>query len=177
MQASPVRVVIVMGVSGSGKTTVGALLAGHLDWAFADADDFHDAAQIAKMHGGVPLDDADRMPWLAAIAAQIDRWRNAGQHAVVACSALKRSYRDILIGPRTDVRLVYLRGDRELIGNRLTARTGHFMPAALLESQFGALEEPSADEHAITIDLGPAPAAQVEAIARAIGITLIDVVA
>jgi gluconokinase len=164
-------VVIVMGVSGSGKTTVGALLAGHLDWVFADADDFHGAAQIARMRGGIPLDDADRIPWLAALAAQIDRWRSAGQHAVVACSALKRSYRDILIGPRADVRLVYLRGERELIEKRLKARTGHFMPAALLESQFAALEAPSADERPITIDLGPAPAVLVDAIARAIGTT------
>jgi carbohydrate kinase (thermoresistant glucokinase family) len=167
MRTGRVQVVIVMGVSGSGKTTIGALLARHMGWAFADADEFHGAAQIAKMRAGVPLDDADRMPWLAAIAAQIDRWRSAGQHAVVACSALKRSYRDVLIGPRADVRLVYLRGDREPIRERLRRRTGHFMPAALLESQFAALQEPSADEYPITVDLELAPAVLVEAIARA----------
>jgi gluconokinase len=169
MEASSARVVVVMGVSGSGKTTVGAMLAGQLHWTFADADDFHSAAHITKMHAGTPLDDADRMPWLAAIAQQIDRWRAAGQHAVVACSALKRSYRDQLIGPREDVRLVYLRGTRELIETRLTARTEHFMPAALLQSQLDVLEEPAADEHPITVDLGPAPAVLVDAIARALG--------
>jgi len=158
-----------MGVSGSGKTTTGALLARHLGWAFVDADDFHGAAQIAKMRGGIALGDADRMPWLAAIAAQIDRWRSTGQHAVVACSALKRSYRDVLIGPRADVRLVYLRGDRERIAERRRARAGHFMPAALLESQFAALEEPSPDEPPITVDPALAPAALVDAIARAVG--------
>jgi gluconokinase len=171
MRASRVQVVIVMGVSGSGKTTVGALLARQLGWAFADADDFHGATQIAKMRGGIPLGDADRTPWLAAIAAQIDRWRSAGRHAVVACSALKRSYRDILIGPRADVRLVYLRGGREVIAARMRARPGHFMPAALLESQFAALEEPSPDERPITVDLELAPAVLVDAIARAIGTT------
>ena len=164
----PSTVVVVMGVSGSGKTTVGAMLAGRLHWHFADADDFHSAANVAKMHSGIPLDDEDRIPWLQAIAGQIDRWRADGQHGVVTCSALKRQYRRILIGDRPDVRLVYLKGDRPLIAHRLVARHGHFMPASLLESQFAGLEEPTPEECAITIWVGKPPAVLVDEIVVAL---------
>lgn len=147
-------VLVIMGVSGSGKTTVGAMLAGRLHWQFADADDFHSAANIAKMRAGTPLDDEDRKPWLEAIAARIDLWRKDGVHGIITCSALKRRYRAIIIGERDDVRLVYLRGDQSLIAQRLLARHGHFMPPSLLASQFEALEEPAPEERALTIGIG-----------------------
>jgi gluconokinase len=165
----PPTVALIMGVSGSGKTTVGAMLAGRLRWAFADADDFHSAGNIAKMHQGIPLDDADRIPWLAAIARRIDRWRSDKQHGVATCSALKRSYRQIIIGNRPDIRLVYLKGDQPLIVRRLAARHGHFMPRSLLASQFAALEEPTAEERAITLWVGKPPAALVDEIVAALG--------
>ena len=161
--ASPL-VLVVMGVSGSGKTTVGALLAGRLGWSFAEADDFHPAANITKMRSGIPLDDSDRLPWLQAIAAQIDRWRAEGRSGVVTCSALKRRYRDIIIGDRPEVRIVYLKGDRELIAHRLAARHGHFMPASLLDSQFAELEEPGPEERPIIVQIGDPPAVLVEQI-------------
>jgi gluconokinase len=153
----PASVVIVMGVSGSGKTTVGTLLAGRLHWEFEDADWFHPAGNVDKMHNGVPLTDDDRWPWLRAIAAWIDRTRGAGGHGVVACSALKRRYRELLTGDRPDVRLVYLEGDPTLIARRIATRHEHFMPASLLKSQFDALEAPGPDEHPIivSIDLPP----------------------
>jgi gluconokinase len=134
-----ISVVVIMGVSGSGKTTIAALLAGRLQWEFEDGDWLHPAANVDKMHSGVALTDEDRRPWLQAIAAWIDQTRRAGRHGVVACSALKRRYRDVLIGARPDVRLVYLKGDEALIARRIAARHGHFMPAALLHSQFEAL--------------------------------------
>ncbi|HET7569089.1 MAG TPA: gluconokinase [Gammaproteobacteria bacterium] len=164
------QVIVVMGVSGSGKTTVGALLAGRLHWAFADADDFHSAANIAKMHGGSPLDDADRAPWLKAIAAQIDEWRADGQQGVVTCSALKRRYRDVIIGAREDVRLVYLRGDKDMIARRMIARHSHFLPVSLLDSQFAALEEPAPEEHAVVIPIGRSPTDLVDDIVAALSV-------
>jgi gluconokinase len=154
---APVQVLVLMGVSGSGKTTVGALLAGRLGWSAAEADDFHPPGNIAKMRSGMPLDDADRLPWLAAIAAQIDRWRAEGKCGVVTCSALKRRYRDIIVGDRADVRLVFLKGERELIADRLTARLGHFMPPTLLESQFAALEEPTPEERPVVVPIQEPP--------------------
>lgn len=159
-------VLIVMGVAGCGKTTVGLGIAEHLGWNFQEGDALHPAANVAKMAGGTPLDDADRWPWLAIIAQTIDGWRAQGASGVVTCSALKRRYRDILIGDRADVRLMYLRGSRALIGERLGARKGHFMPPALLDSQFAALEEPGADERPIVLDVGP-PRAEVVAAALA----------
>jgi len=152
-------VLVVMGVSGSGKTTVASMLAGRLGWAFAEGDDFHPAANIDKMHRGVPLDDDDRLPWLRAIAARIDRWRENGESGIITCSALKRRYRAIIIGDRPNVRLVYLKGDTETIRRRLVARHGHFMPPSLLQSQFEALEEPTPDERPIVVrvDAGVAP--------------------
>ncbi|HZR68451.1 MAG TPA: gluconokinase [Burkholderiales bacterium] len=153
----PASVAIVMGVSGSGKTTIGTLLAGRLHWDYEDADWFHPPANIDKMHGGIALTDEDRWPWLRAIAAWIEQTRTAGGHGVVACSALKRRYRDILVANRADVRLVYLKGDATLIARRIATRHEHFMPASLLASQFDALEEPGPDEHPIVvpIDLPP----------------------
>jgi gluconokinase len=150
-------VVIVMGVSGSGKSTIGTLLAGRLRWEFQDGDWFHPAANVDKMHKGIPLTDEDRGPWLRAIAAWVDQTRGAGKHAVIACSVLKRRYRDVLIGDRPDVRLVYLKGGEELIARRIATRHGHFMPASLLRSQFVALEEPGADENPITVSIEPRP--------------------
>jgi len=149
--------VIVMGVSGSGKTTVAALLAGRLNWEFEDGDWLHPEANVAKMHRGIALTDEDRWPWLRAIAAWIDEKRSEGRHGVVACSALKRSYRDVLVGERRDVRLVYLKGDEALVARRIAARHGHFMPAALLHSQFETLEEPGEDENPIVVSIEARP--------------------
>ena len=175
IQTLPPVVVVVMGMSGSGKTTVAAMLAGRLHWSFAEGDDFHSPGNLAKMHRGIPLDDEDRMPWLDAIAHQIDRWRTEGRHGVIACSALKRRYRDIIIGERPDVRLVYLCGDRTLIAHRLAARHGHFMPKSLLQSQFEALEEPAPEERAITIWVGKTPAVLVDEIVAALAATPTDI--
>jgi carbohydrate kinase (thermoresistant glucokinase family) len=164
-----------MGVSGSGKTTVAAMLAGRLHWPFADGDDFHSPENVAKMHSGIPLDDDDRLPWLQAIAAQIDRWRIEDRQGVIACSVLKRRYRDVIIGDRSSIRLIYLRGDRTLIAHRLAARHGHFMPKGLLQSQFEALEEPTPEEHAITIWVGKTPTVLVDEIIAALGASPSDV--
>eukprot|EP01037_Dinobryon_pediforme_P001514 gene1514-1537_t len=150
-------VVLVMGVSGSGKTTIGALLAGTLGWDFADGDDLHPPANVAKMRSGTPLTDEDRWPWLDAIAAWIDAHRQNGTPGVITCSALKRVYRDRLLAGRDDVRLVYLHGSFEVVAGRQAARQGHFMPASLIQSQFATLEEPGPDEHPLSepVDLPP----------------------
>jgi len=155
--ASPAAVLVVMGVSGSGKSTIGALVAQRLLWEFEDADWFHPPANVDKMHNGVPLTDEDRWPWLRAIAAWIDLTRGSGRRGVVACSALTRRYRDVLIGDRAGVRLVYLKGDEALIARRIATRHEHFMPPALLHSQFEALEEPGSDEKPIIVSIEPAP--------------------
>jgi gluconokinase len=147
-------IVIVMGVSGSGKTTIAAGLARQEGWLLLEGDSFHPPANVAKMHAGIPLTDDDRWPWLRAIAAREDELRAAGHSAIVACSALKRAYRDILIGDRPDTLLVYLRGSKTLIAERMQARKDHFMPPALLDSQFATLEEPEPDENAIVVDIG-----------------------
>jgi gluconokinase len=144
-------ILIVAGVSGSGKTTVGALLAGRLGWRFTDADDFHPAANVAKMRAGVPLTDEDRWPWLRVIAAWMDERIAAGEPAVVTCSALKRSYRDLLLDGRPQARMVFLAPDREELARRLTARHGHFFPERLLGSQFADLEPPQPEEHVVTV--------------------------
>jgi gluconokinase len=151
------KVVIVMGVSGCGKSTVGALLASRLHWEFEDADWFHPAANVDKMHSGIPLTDEDRWPWLHAVAARIDKTRRSGGHDVIACSALKRRYRDVLIGDRDDVRLVYLKGEEALIARRLATRHEHFMPRSLLHSQYEALEEPGPEENPIVVSIEPRP--------------------
>jgi carbohydrate kinase (thermoresistant glucokinase family) len=155
-------VVVVMGVSGCGKTTVAAALAGSRGWVLLEGDAFHPPANIAKMQAGVPLTDADRWPWLHAIAARADALRARRQSAVVACSALKRAYRYILTGGHPDVVLVYLRGSQALIAERLARRTDHFMPAGLLDSQFATLEEPGPDEQPVTIDIGGQPEEVIE---------------
>ena len=163
--------IVVMGVSGSGKSTVGELLAERLGWPFGDADEFHPPANIAKMRSGTPLTDDDRRPWLAAIAAWIDEGRASGKPRIVGCSALKRRYRDILIGARHDVRLVYLRGTKAVIAARMAARRDHFMPAALLDSQFAALEEPAPDENALVVSVEGEPATIVDEIVRRLSLS------
>ena len=157
-------IVIVAGVSGSGKTTVGAMLAGRLGWLFADADDFHPAANIAKMRAGIPLTDEDRLPWLRAIAAWMDEQIALNNPGVIACSALKRSYRDVLLGGRSQAQMVFLAVDRQVLAARLAARHGHFFPQQLLSSQFDALEPPQPDERVISVAPGTDPAATVAAI-------------
>jgi gluconokinase len=158
-EASPAMpsILVVMGVSGSGKSTIGTQLAIQLHWEFEDGDWFHPARNIDKMEAGIPLTDEDRAPWLIAIADFIDQARLSGRHAVVACSALKRRYRTVIIGNRPDVRLIYLKGSVELIGRRVAARHEHFMPQSLLQSQFDALEEPGPDEHPIVVSVEPRP--------------------
>ncbi|MEJ0095683.1 MAG: gluconokinase [Methylocella sp.] len=163
--AMPV-IVVVMGVSGSGKTTISALLAAALGCQFQEGDELHPPENIEKMRSGAPLTDADRMPWLDMIAKEIDGWRSRGESGVLSCSALKRSYRDIIIGDRQDVTLVYLAGSYELICRRMAARHEHFMPVALLDSQFASLQEPTPDEHPITVDIGARPADIAETIVR-----------
>jgi gluconokinase len=150
-------VMIVMGVSGSGKSTIGGLLALRLQWEFEDADWLHPASNVEKMHEGIPLTDEDRWPWLEAISVWIDKTRRTGGHGVIACSALKRRYRDVLIGDRPDVRLVYLNGDETLIARRIATPHEHFMPRSLLHSQFEVLEEPGPDENPIVVSIEPAP--------------------
>jgi gluconokinase len=159
-------VVVVMGVSGSGKSTIAAMLAHRMHWVYEDGDWFHPRSNIEKMHSGIPLTDEDRWPWLEAIAAWIDATRKAGSHGVIACSALKRAYRNILVDDRPHVRLVHLKGGHDLVARRLAARDGHFMPRSLLESQFVALEEPQPDEHAIVVSISPHPREIVETIVK-----------
>jgi gluconokinase len=156
-----------MGVSGSGKTTVGALLAGRLHWPYAEADDFHPPANVAKMAAGHPLTDDDRWPWLHAIGAWIDERIARGEPGVVTCSALKRKYRDVLRRP--EVTEVYLKGDHDLIAQRLAARHGHFFKPALLDSQFADLEEPTPEEHVVTVQIGGTPSEIVDDIVAATG--------
>ena len=154
----PPQVLVVMGVSGSGKTTIALELVRLLGWPFLEGDDLHPPANVAKMHAGRPLTDEDRWPWLAAIAAWIDARLAEGGPGIVTCSALKRAYRDRIIGDRRGVRLVYLHADPALLAERLAHRTGHFMPASLLDSQIATLEPPGADEHPLSVDLGATPA-------------------
>ena len=151
--SSTPRALIVMGVSGSGKSTIAEKLAERIGWRYEDGDKFHPASNVAKMSAGHPLTDEDRWPWLQAIADEIDRASKAGEQVVIACSALKHSYRDVLVHGRNDVRIVYLRGTQELIAGRLTQRKGHFMPPGLLASQFKTLEPPGPDENPLTVSI------------------------
>lgn len=150
-------VVVVMGVSGSGKTTVAAGIARQEGWELLEGDTFHPPSNVAKMKAGIPLTDEDRWPWLRAIAERVDALRADGRSVAVACSALKRAYRKVLIGGRPDSVLIYLRGAKQLIRDRMEARTGHFMPPALLDSQFATLEEPGPDENPIAIGIEGTP--------------------
>jgi len=149
-------VVIIFGVSGAGKTTIGQLLADELGWRFYEADDFHSQVNIDKMRQGVPLTDEDRWPWLESLGELIKQCVAAGENAVLACSALKEAYRRRL-RVNADVKLVFLRGDYELIANQLRQRRGHFMNPVLLQSQFADLEEPKPTEGAAVIQLGRTP--------------------
>jgi gluconokinase len=167
MPDAPPPVFIVMGVAGTGKTTVGALLAGRLGWLYAEADDFHPPANVAKMAAGEALIDADREPWLASIGRWIDERAEAGEPGVVSCSGLKRAYRDRLRQGRPQVRVVFLQGSRELITRRLTARHGHFMRVEMLDSQFADLEPPQPDEDVTEVSVEPSPNEIVDAILKA----------
>ena len=153
-------IVLVMGVSGCGKTTVAAGVAQRLGWRLLEGDAFHPPSNVAKMASGTPLTDEDRWPWLRAIASAA-----AGEaSAVIACSALKRAYRDVLKAGRGDVVIVYLQGSRDLIGARLAARKGHFMPSGLLDSQFATLQEPGSDENPLIIPIDDPPVTLIEAV-------------
>ena len=160
---------IVMGVSGSGKSTIAAELAKKLSWTFEDGDRFHPAGNVAKMSAGHPLTDEDRWPWLRAIAAEIERVCRAHGHVVIACSALKRAYREVLVRGRDDVRIVFLNGNHDLIAERMARRKGHFMPPGLLDSQFSALEPPQADENPVTVSIDAPVESIVEDIVRQLG--------
>jgi gluconokinase len=154
---APVPVLLVCGVSGSGKTTIGTLLAKRLGWTYAEADSFHPASNVAKMAAGHPLDDADRRPWLAAIGVFIDETTSAARPAVVSCSALKRAYRDQLRAGRPNVRLIFLDAPIDVVRQRLEGRRGHFFPAELLESQYRDLEAPDPEEHVLHVSVGASP--------------------
>jgi len=166
VSAAPPPVLVVTGVSGAGKSTVAKALAARLGWRFQEGDDFHPAANVAKMKAGVPLDDADRAPWLAAIGGWIDARAAAGEPAVLSCSALKRAYRATLTDGRPQVRIIFLQGDEALIARRVAARTHSYFPPALLDSQFRDLQPPGPDEHAVIVGIDPPVTAQVEEIVR-----------
>jgi gluconokinase len=157
-------VLVIMGVSGSGKSTVAGLLAGRLGWDLAEGDDMHPPANVAKMAAGPPLDDEDRRPWLTTIATWIHEHTATGRPGIVTCSALKRSYRDVLRGEH--VVFVYLAGSHDQIAGRLAARHGHFMPAGMLDSQIATLESPGPDENAITVDVAESPYDEADEILR-----------
>jgi gluconokinase len=164
-------IVIVAGVAGSGKTTVGKLLATQLRWAFADGDSFHPPANVAKMHGGLPLTDADRWPWLHAIGAWMDERIAAGDSAIVACSALKRRYRDYLLGDRPAAQLAFLVVEHDADEARLTTRHGHFFPEKLLSSQFADLEMPGPPERVVLVPAAGSAQQTADAIIGLLGLT------
>ena len=145
-------VLVVMGVSGSGKTTVAKALAERLDWPFQEGDSLHPPANVEKMSHGIPLTDADRWPWLDKVAAWIDGQIDKGQSGVITCSMLKRSYRDKVIGTKPDVRLMFLDGDEDVLAERMAKRKNHYMPSSLLASQLAALERPMPEERPIVVD-------------------------
>jgi gluconokinase len=161
-------VLVVMGVSGSGKSTVAGLLAGRLGWDLAEGDDLHPAANVAKMQAGHPLTDEDRWPWLESIADWIRAHTSSGRPGVVTCSALKKRYRDILRGE--GVVFVFLEGSKDRISDRLASRHGHFMPPALLASQFDALEAPNEDENYISLCVTATPAEEAQEIIDRLGL-------
>ena len=163
-------VLVLMGVSGSGKTTVAKVIADRLDWAFEEGDALHPPANVAKMAAGHPLDDDDRAPWLAKVADWVDARLDAGQSGVITCSALKRKYRALIDRRGRGVEFVYLHGSRELIAERLAARQGHFMPSSLLASQFETLEEPGADEPFIRVEIDGTPQAIADVVLARLGL-------
>ncbi|MFF2488215.1 gluconokinase [Microbacterium sp. NPDC058062] len=159
-------ILVLMGPSGTGKSTVGAMLSGRLGWPFQEGDDLHPAANVEKMRRGHALTDADRIPWLELVAAWIDERRAAGEPGIITCSALKRSYRDIL--RRDNVTFVNFTGDAAVVRDRMMRRQGHFMPPALLDSQFATLEAPGPDEQAIDVDIALTPEDQAALVASAL---------
>ena len=163
-------VLVLMGVSGCGKTTVAEIIAQRLRWPFEEGDALHPPENVAKMHAGHPLDDADRAPWLARVADWVDARLDAGESGVITCSALKRKYRELIARRGRDIEFVYLHGSRELIASRLAGRQGHFMPASLLDTQFATLEEPGPDEPAIRVEIGDAPEVIAAEIIDALGL-------
>jgi len=163
--------VVVMGVSGSGKSTVGELLAKRLGWEMIEGDRLHPPANVEKMRRGMPLDDADRAPWLDRIGDQLRAWAAEGRSGIVTCSALKRAYRERIRGARPDVRFVYLKGSEALIQARVSGRHHEYMPASLLKSQFETLEEPSPDEPVLIVDAGDPPDVEVQKIIDALGLS------
>ena len=171
MNAPPVVepvVLVLMGVSGSGKSTVAALLAGRLGWDFEEGDDLHPPANVAMMHAGHPLDDEDRRPWLARVAEWIQKRTDAGRPGIITCSALKRNYRDVLRGEH--VVFVHVAGSPEEIAARLASRHGHYMASSLLESQFATLEPPAPDERSITVDINASAAQEAAEIVKVLGL-------
>ena len=160
--------VVVMGVAGSGKTTIASGLAQRLGWDLLEGDSFHPPANVAKMSAGMPLTDHDRWPWLRAIAAAMDERQTAGRSAVVACSALKRAYRAILLDGRPASILLYPRGPQSLIAQRMAARHDHFMPPSLLDSQFATLEEPGPEENPVVVDIAAEPAVVIDTALHAV---------
>ena len=175
MTAAPQRlappvVLVLMGVSGSGKTTVARIIAERLRWPFEEGDALHPPANVAKMAAGHPLTDEDRAPWLAKVADWVDARLDAGESGVITCSALKRKYRELIDRRGERVEFVYLHGSRELIASRLAGRHGHFMPSSLLDSQFATLEEPAADEPVIRVEIGAAPESVAADVLAALGL-------
>lgn len=166
------RVLVLMGVSGTGKSTVGGLLAGQLGWDLAEGDDLHPAANVTKMHAGIPLNDEDRWPWLDRIAEWVHGHTESGTHGIVTCSALKRTYRDRIGGP--GVVFVHLEGSRDLISDRLSRRLDHFMPESLLGSQFSTLEALESDETGIVVPVDRSPQQLAGYIVRTLGLSRLD---
>lgn len=163
----PARLIVVMGVTGCGKSTVGAALAARLDKPFLDADDYHPAANVEKMSHGIPLTDEDRWPWLDSLATALHEQAERTGMAVAACSALRRAYRERLIATAGEgILFVFLQGARDVIAKRMAARSDHFMPTTLLDSQFATLEPPAADENVLTVDITPSVSALAESVHR-----------
>jgi gluconokinase len=168
--SGPVQHIVVMGVSGAGKTTTGQMLAAHLGWPFVEGDAFHPASNVQKMAEGTPLTDADRDPWLHALADEIAKAEARGESSVLGCSSLKRAYRDILRSGAPHVRFLHVHGTREMLEDRLSHREGHFFPAKLLESQLATLEPLAGDEDGVVIDMTLPPDDQVISAVRKLGL-------